>query len=162
MRKIVLLCSNVIVGLAIAVAACPALAASPTVPAKFLVRIGGFLGPSYSVELVDNVLVYGKVKAGVLVEPTKIRPSPEQWNAFRVSLDNIGAWKWQSTYYASDVRDGTAWLVDIEYADRKLSSAGSNSYPGLSGAPSRDVGYTKEFEAYLSAVETLIGNRPFR
>ncbi|MEW6689334.1 MAG: hypothetical protein AB1452_09635 [Pseudomonadota bacterium] len=82
------------------------------------------------------------------VETVTVKPSVAQWRAFRQSLDRLNVWQWQPRYHAP-VLDGTGWSLQIEYADRRLVANGHNSHPA-------------SFEAFLEAVNTLLGSRKFR
>jgi hypothetical protein len=60
------------------------------VPTRFVARIGGFLGSSYSVELKDRTLTYTASDRGQTnVRHTSITPTDAAWREFRQTLDNL-------------------------------------------------------------------------
>jgi len=125
-------------------------------PEKFEASIGGFLGPSYEVELqsdgtlhyMDNmdspydIPIRGKERSGITV-------SEDQWREFREALDNANVWSWKE-YYDSEVYDGVQWGLTIKYGDAYVSSGGSNNYPP-----------EEEFKQFEAAVMRLIGDKDF-
>jgi hypothetical protein len=105
------------------------------------ISIGGHFGPSYSVELKEGVLTYAYSKP-VRNFPSEwdsgskeIRPSREQWQAFRSALDQLNVWCWQQDYPNPGVCDGTGWSVEIAYSDKSILSGGSNCFPDPTAAP---------------------------
>ena len=115
-------------------------------PEKFQAAIGGFMGPSFSIELVDEVLEYRQARGSYeFDEPQYLRPSARKWANFRKKLDAIGVWDWKSTtdtniwpaYENPGVTDGTGWSLEIDWGDRSLSSSGDNNYPRYPAAPSK-------------------------
>ena len=148
----------------VATIARPVIAAdTDPVPKRFSTTIGGKLGPSYSVELKDGALTYEAFEwgGGPLRESVRIVPTAEQWRSFYKSLDEIDVWRWRRTYINNNIRDGTSWSLAIETPDQKLTTGGSNSYPGVAGKLSNREIPPKEFMAYLAAVRVLIGGKPF-
>lgn len=116
---------------------------------RFRAGIEGFRGPSYSVELKAGDIRYSAREPGSETTISTIRATPSQWCEFRRSLDDLGMWEWREAYSNPKVLDGTQWDLDIAYADHSLRTQGFNDYP-------------KSFTAYLSAVEKLVGGKPFR
>jgi hypothetical protein len=131
------------------------LAAEPAAtPKKFSAVIGGFFGPTYVVELRDGSLHYTEHKkhTGPGPKPTAsatLTPTPEQWRAFRESIDQLNVWRWHRDYSDNAIADGTQWRLNIEYADHMLKTQGSNEYP-------------KHLDRYLAAVQKLLGGRSFK
>ncbi len=132
------------------------------VPKKLTLRIGGMLGSTFRVELVDGALVYKVIRAREPSEPVKVAPTPEQWREFRAALDALNVWEWKGDYLNRKVFDGTQWELKIEYPDRSLAAMGSNSYPDDEGKANGKPEFTAAFARYLNAVEKLIGGRVFR
>jgi len=133
-------------------------------PRKLAVYVGGFLGPSYCVELVSRNKVkytrhgpqFGPGRAEVL------EPTGRQWAAFRNALDEIGVWQWQKRYENPGVCDGTQWTFEVAYGNRYLTASGDNNYPGPEGEPNNHPEMTPQFRRLLSAVRALIGGREFQ
>ena len=104
---------------------------------------------TYRIEMRDGALLYYNGEWGDQnVQPERIKPTREQWKAFRKALDQSRVWQWRKSYDAA-VLDGTAWELKIHYSDRQLDSGGFNGFP-----PS--------FERVAAAVERLLGGEPFR
>ncbi|MGZ4974157.1 MAG: hypothetical protein ACXWDN_15455 [Limisphaerales bacterium] len=125
-------------------------------PTKMSLGIGGFLGSSYRVELLE-----GTSKVNYLHNPhtfttlkgtkkEKIEIPPERWAAFRKRLNAAGVWGWNKEYVRTGIADGTVWNVAIEWGDEKITSKGANAYPKL-----------KDFSAFKAAVSELLGGRKF-
>jgi hypothetical protein len=132
------------------------------VPTRFVARIGGFLGSSYSVELRDGTLTYTASDRGqTKVRHTTITPTDAAWREFRQTLDELKVWQWRSDYPRGGVVDGTQWLFEIAYSDRNLKSRGDNNYPDATGKPTGKPEITPVFKGYLEAVKKLIGGKDF-
>jgi hypothetical protein len=118
-------------------------------PSSLDLRIGGYMGTSYSVVLKRGVLhhvTYGpEYVAG---KECSVRPTEEQWAAFLEALDSLRVWSWDERYQSSTMLDGTSWKVEITWEDKTIRSSGSNSFP-------------KTFQAYLEAVDALLAGLPF-
>lgn len=108
----------------------------------FMPRVG-----SDQVEFRRNGLVFESYRHPT-TESVTVMPSDAQWRAFRESLDRLNVWQWRPEY-RRPILDGTGWSLNIQYNDRRLIAAGHNSYPD-------------NFEAFLEAVNTLLGGRKFR
>ena len=125
-------------------------------PAKLSLGIGGFLGASYRVELVEGTATVRYLynpqtfTASKGTEEEKIEIPLQRWIAFRKGLDAASVWNWKKEYGKKDVADGTVWDVTIEWDDKKISSRGDNAYPKA-----------KQFAAYKSAVRALLGGKNF-
>lgn len=133
----------------------------PNMPTIFNARIGGFLGPSYSVKLKDGSLVYSASKGGQEIDSSKIIPTAAQWREFHDALNNLNVWQWRTNYINPDVLDGTQWSLEIKFEDQSLKTCGSNCYPKADGRPNGKPEFTKEFCNYLKAVKKLLGERTF-
>lgn len=124
-------------------------------PQELDVQIGGFLGPSYRVQLKDGQVHCTTIRAGRTVSETVHTPPPAAWQALRAGLDDLAVWQWQKSYFNPNVLDGTQWRIRIAYPDRLLASEGSNSYPDSNGqsndAPEKSASFTR-FRALFSAL----------
>jgi hypothetical protein len=141
-------------------------AAGPTdMPKEFTTVIGGFLGSTYAVELRDGALRYTEKKAAngryEVTSSATVTPTPEQWQEFRKSIDQLNIWRWHTEYPSRGTQDGTHWSLEIAYADRALKTHGDNNYPDVTGRPNDNPDTTETFNRYLAAVRTLIGGRHF-
>jgi hypothetical protein len=147
---------------------------SSYLPTRFRIAIGGFFPPSYSVELRGESLLYHArtidPQTQAVRETSKvITPSAGQWQRFWKATDEVDLWRWQAEYANPLVTDGTSWAVDIVSAGRMIESSGRNAYPGGAASapkPSQPEpgppATSKTFDAYLSAVEDLLGGERFR
>jgi hypothetical protein len=155
------LLSSVLVGLALATSV---VADEPSpVPNRFEASIGGFLGVSFHLKGNGGALVYTRFDPGRRnPQRSTVRPTTNEWRQFRKSLDALQIWTWRADYANPDVMDGTQWSVDLAFTDRRIKSAGSNSFPDAKGNPSKRPRTTPAFARYLEAVETLIGGKAFR
>lgn len=126
-----------------------ALAQKTEMPRELALRIGGFFGPTYRVDLREGKVYYGVQTSGENKERlTTYEPSQQQWSAFKKSLDEIGVWNWKKDY-ERPVMDGTQWSFTIKYRSERLESTGSNDYP-------------KGYEKFLEAVKRLIDGQSFQ
>lgn len=125
-------------------------------PTKLTLGIGGFIGASYRIELMD-----GTDTVRYLSNPNTFTGAPgtkeekltipnERWAKFRERLDKANVWDWKKAYIDHQIVDGTKWHVTIEWAGKKVDSEGSNAYPE-----------PKQFSAFEKAVEELLGGKPF-
>jgi hypothetical protein len=136
----------------------------PIIPEKFSVVIGGFFGSTYVVELRDGALHYTERKqtnVGPGSFSSTVTPTPQQWEEFRKSIDQLNIWQWRADYPSHGVEDGTQWSLEIAYADHALKTHGDNNYPDATGKPNGEPHSTKTFDRYLAAVKKLIGGRSF-
>jgi hypothetical protein len=78
----------------------------PPLPTRFSAYLGGCFSVSYDFELLDDALCVREGEPPDL-KSVQFRPSPEQWAAFRRSLDEINIWCWRSEYPNPGVLDGT-------------------------------------------------------
>jgi hypothetical protein len=125
-------------------------------PTKMSLGIGGFLGASYRVELVEggsavkylyNPHTFTDFKG---TKEEQILIPPQRWAAFRRSLDAAGVWAWNKQYMNKDIQDGTVWHVTVEWAGKRIKSEGDNAFPT-----------EKDFTAFKAAVTELLGGRKF-
>ena len=135
-------------------------------PTRLSLRVGGFLGTTYSLDLQENSLVYRVVPAPPDSATTvkEIVPTAEQWQTFRRAMDQLDVWNWRRDYpNPSNVADGTQWHARIEYTGKALVARGSNNYPRYGAAEPKMLGDRSEaFRRYLAAVEALLGGEAFR
>ncbi len=130
------------------------------IPMRLTATIGGFLGNTYRVEMLNGVMTYTAFGPGRQnLKKTTVTPTALQWKEFREALDRLQVWKWQSHYLNPYVMDGTQWALDIAYADHALKSEGSNNYPDANGQPNGKPQPTQTFSDYLKAIQKLIGDR---
>lgn len=132
----------------------------PYRPKRLCAGIGGYLGPSYSIELAGRVLFYDARSAGFeLISPLlpEIEPTDEQWRAFRRALAKINVWQWQTHYPNPGVCDGTSWSLEVAYSDHALDISGNNNYPDAQGDPTNSPEGTKTFDRLLRAISKLTG-----
>jgi hypothetical protein len=146
-------------------------------PTRFRIHIGGgIFPPNYSVDLQGASLVYHvsdvdrETKA--IRETSKvITPSASQWRQFWKAMDEVNLWDWQAEYPNPLIADGTKWGLDIAVAGKGIRSSGSNTYPGGPAAGPKPTTppaslrlpeESKVFDAYLKAVEGLLGGERFR
>jgi hypothetical protein len=119
-------------------------------PGSLDLRIGGYMGTSYSVVQKRGVLHHVTYGLGYVAgKECSVRPTEEQWATFLEALDSLGVWRWRERYQSSTMLDGTSWKVAIRWGDKAIKSSGSNSFP-------------KAFQAYLKAVSMLLAGLPFR
>jgi hypothetical protein len=118
-------------------------------PSSLDLRIGGYMGTSFSVVLKRSVLRHVTYGPGYVSEKEcSVRPTEEQWTTFLEALDSLRVWRWRERYQSSTMLDGTSWKVEIRWGDKVIKSSGSNSYP-------------RAFQAYLKAVGMLLAGLPF-
>lgn len=123
------------------------------VPTTFRISIGGFGGPNYEVRFVNGRLRY---QANFSPTPVMISPTAEEWTQFWDRVEQCDLWHWAPRYDDPDILDGTQWELDIQLGRRRVTSFGSNAYPGGEG-----VGRSEPFQLFLRAVRKLIGGRRF-
>ena len=81
-------------------------------PEQLSIGIGGYFGPCCSVTLEKGRLTYRYFRSGTepsspkgLLRKDQIKPSDEQWQAFRRALDRLNVWCWQ--IYSPEWRNGS-------------------------------------------------------
>jgi hypothetical protein len=132
-------------------------------PTKLKVSIGGFMGPSFSIQLQENGMVVYEAYGGghILEDRVEIRPTGSEWAGFLEEINRLGVWKWRREY-SLQVCDGTQWKLEVEHAGRNIEVFGSNCYPSADGSPNCSPTPTECFEQFCVAVSKLAGGRPFR
>ncbi|MFW5642554.1 MAG: hypothetical protein ACOCYQ_00875 [Alkalispirochaeta sp.] len=120
-----------------------------SVPVFFKAWIGGFVGPSYELELVDGELHYRVFERGYEMHKNEVlTPNDNDWRRFLSQVDAVSLWQWEPVYQGQPAPDGTTWFVHLEDGTRTIESKGLNLYPPL-------------FTDYLRAVRALTGGRHF-
>ena len=125
-------------------------------PTRLEASLEGFMGPSYKVSIGPRgTVLYQHNARGFIAREgttsTELAVTPQQWAAFRSSLDAAGVWSWKKTYDDNPVPDGTVWKFNVEWPDARAFSSGRNAYPD-----------SRSFELFRAAVRELIGGREFR
>jgi hypothetical protein len=129
------------------------------IPAHLTVRNGGSFGPSYTVVLDGDTLIYKVRNKTEAIERT--RPTLAQWKAFRKELDEIDVWHWRNEYFTEGVLDGNVWQFEVEYSDRAIKSIGHEGYPQGDGSPSAKGRLTAQYKRHVNAIRILLGGRQF-
>lgn len=112
-------------------------------PRHFRASVGGYFGPSFSVEWQGDQLVYECGDSAENQCRLQVRPTAARWRRFWDVCDRIGVWSWQPSYSPDGlVMDGSSWEVEINSLRGTVLSGGDNAYP-----PDGDVEETKEFRA---------------
>ncbi len=127
---------------------------SAIAPSTFEFYIGGSVGPSLYVRMVDGRLLYERASAGgysgVVMEAS---PTPEEWGRFMETADRLGIREWEPEYVsAHSCCDVTYWHLRIEVDGRQIVVRGASGYPGSAGPE-----VSREFREFRAAVERLIG-----
>ena len=122
----------------------------PLTPDKFSCFIGGYFGPSYSLEIDENgCLIYQIMgKEYKLKKTKKISVDTNRWNDFWAVCDQINIWGWNERYEDPETLDGYSWKVEIAYSENSVTSSGSNEKP-------------VSFDQFLKSVKKLIGELEF-
>ena len=120
------------------------------IPDKFSCFIGGYFGPSYSLEIDENgCLIYQTMGKEYKVRKTKkICPDTKRWNDFFSACDQINIWGWSERYENPEVLDGYSWKVEIAYSENSVATSGANKKPD-------------SFDQFLKSVKKLIGGLEF-
>ena len=130
-------------------------------PELFKLYVGGFLGPSYEIELEGDGLVYRLSEDGPEPQAVlRIDPGTRRWRSFWKRMDALEVWNWLPHYPNPGVTDGTGWSVEISKGERWVSSHGSNNYPDRGGLPDCSEP-SREFREFCRAVRRLLGFIPF-
>jgi hypothetical protein len=129
-----------------------------SLPAAFEFYLGGSVGPSLYVRLVDGRLLYEWASAGgysgVVMEAS---PTEEEWVRFRETVTRLGVWEWEPEYVSAySCCDVTYWHLRMEMDGHSTVVRGANAYPG---SPGPEV--SRQFREFRAAVERLIGREPF-
>jgi hypothetical protein len=116
----------------------------------FQLFIGGYFGPSYSLELKGHEITYKAFGEGYELENSEmIKPTMEHLDQFQEEIKKIGIRYWNKRYINPHVLDGTSWSVSIDCEGKRFKSSGSNAYP-------------EGFDEFINSVRKLVGNRPFQ
>lgn len=119
------------------------------IPITLAASIDEWKGASYQVRLARD----GRIEHSDILSrgrPIRIRVPINRWVSFRRHLDAAKIWSWHREYIDLAVADGKGWSLQITYADRRITSSGSNAYPPK-----------KQFDEFLAAVRELTGGKPF-
>ena len=132
------------------------------IPDELNIFVGGFMAPSYSVELEGSGIRYRRFDDGYSELEQVVMDVPEQrWRKFRACLDRCRVWDWRKEYLPQVMpMDGTHWHLTVRYQDREIESAGDNHYPGYDN-PNPEGIDNKTFDRVMKGVSRLLGNRPF-
>jgi len=131
-------------------------------PTGLNVSIGGFMGPSFSIQLQANSVVVCEAYGGahILEDRDELIPSNEDWSMFWSEFERLGIWNWRRKY-STRVCVGTQWELEIEHAGRKVKVHGSNCYPESDARPNGDSTPAECFRQFCAAVGRLAGGREF-
>ena len=126
-------------------------------PSAFEFYVGGSVGPSLYVRLVDSRLYYERASAGgysgVVMEVT---PAPEEWARFMETVRRLGVRMWEPEYVSAySCCDVTYWYLRMDANGDNVVARGANCYPGSAGPE-----VSREFREFRQAVEELIGRGP--
>jgi hypothetical protein len=81
-------------------------------------------------------------------------PTPLQWKAFWLLLEQSGARNWEMSYSNPNIEDGIGWDFKLTAPGLQIETSGSNAYPGsdsfepLPGSP---------FDILTTAIGILVG-----
>ena len=119
--------------------------------------IGGFMGDSYVLRLVNAEMQYQHLDEGYDdSKPLELMsPTEQEWQVFREQVDRADVWNWEAEYSRPGVCDGTSWRLLLEYPDCKIESSGDNAYP-TNDQSSDD----SPMKLLCSALSKLLGGRP--
>lgn len=92
------------------------------------------------------------------IDAKQILPTVEQWIDFKMVLNSINAWAWDSDYFTPGVCDGTQWALKINYGNKRIKTYGDNAYPGTKDDDMIfNLSRTPEFTAFVDALGLLLG-----
>ena len=130
-------------------------------PLSLEFSIGGYSGPCHNVKLKKGTLTYQYSDGGNDFNPleaTAVIPTKRNWINFKKKLDIIEVWGWDARYEDHRVLDGTQWELEIDYGSQKISTNGSNSYPGANNVDMLlDWEDSPVFDNFLHALNLLLG-----
>ncbi len=116
---------------------------------NFGIRVGGYMGASFSVEKEGSELIYKVFETGYsLKETITITPSEKVWDQFWESCDRLEIWDWEESYDNPDILDGTSWGVGISHDSKTVDSSGVNASP-------------KTLDEFFKTVSKLLGGVDF-
>lgn len=124
-------------------------------PTAFQASIGCCMNnDGYSVEWEDGMLIY---RPWGYEPEIRVQPLPEDWQRFWAEMDKIGVWDWEKHYDNMWVLDGTSWSIKLKQGKKRVTSDGSNAYPGSEGPET-----SATFRAFCRAVQKLLGGFEFK
>ena len=130
-------------------------------PLSLEFSIGGYSGPCHNVKFVNEKLTYQHSNDGYFTNSSKVTfviPTKRKWINFKKKLDIIDVWGWDARYEDQRILDGTQWELEIDYGSQKISTSGSNSYPGANNLDMLlDWEDTPVFDNFLHALNLLLG-----
>jgi hypothetical protein len=134
-------------------------------PDVFEASIGGYFGTSYDVRWDGTYLIYETYESSGSPGEGKIHrqaliPEPKKWDRFWMACERANLWRWEKSYDAYGIVDGTSWSIHIKIGDREIHSGGSNAYPG-DAFSQNEKEYPKPFKTFLRAVSHLANGLPF-
>ncbi len=123
-------------------------------PEVFEFYIGGSVGPSLYVRLMDGRLHYEQASGGGYSGIVMVAsPTPQEWARFLETADRLGVFGWEQEYVSPhSCCDVTYWHLRLEIDGHRITARGANAYPGSQGAE-----VSKEFGIFRAAVERLLG-----
>ena len=125
------------------------------IPLVVRAAIGGFGGPSYSIEWTGAHVIYERWEYDERTAWAKTVPTDRDWARFFAKCDELGVWGWQQVYDSSAV-DGTSWEIEIESEFASVHSSGNQAFP-----PDGDSEVSQEFTVFCRALSNLAGGTPF-
>ena len=115
-----------------------------------------------SIQLSGDSVTYKVIAGNQVLENVTVSPSGDDWFNFIQGLNQAKVYKWVSNY--SYPGQGVTWVVDVAFADRKLTSGGTNDYPkeGAEDQPQADpkAGPSVPFRVFWQAALALVGKTP--
>lgn len=109
---------------------------------KLHAYIGGYGGPSYTVDLIENNTIKYKSLAK---DDDLLVITEEELDIFIKKLAQLSLITWSKTYNNNAILDGTQWAFSIETDSMQFTSEGSNAYP-----------LENDFYQLITAIQKLI------
>jgi hypothetical protein len=120
-------------------------------PTKLHFNVGGWCGECHEIEWRQRKLWYRRY----MWQPsTELSPNPEAWERFWQAVEATGVWQWRNSYENSEVLDGTQWSLKLAHQGKRLTSGGSNAFPGCNQP---EYAESCEFGRFIQAVRVLTG-----
>lgn len=134
----------------------------PPVPSSLLFRHSQAMGDQVELSLRQGdataLVLRRKLRFPPTVNEQVLHPSGSQWRHFRSQLDALGVWTWpRHCPNSGKIRDGTQWVLEIEYPDRRIQASGDNGFPGEGDQPVAQPSPTRPFQQLLQAMTELTG-----
>jgi len=83
------------------------------------------------------------------------KPTSEEWERFRQTLQDLRVWEWKASYSAQDlghvITDGHAWAFSCRIGEQEIHSQGGNAY----ASRSEPQNTTLERSSFRSLTEEL-------